>query len=363
MVIARGTLIENATGRLGQRRHHRQRRRQQRLSATGLGADYASGGAGDDYIDDLPGGGNDTLSGGVGNDTVYGWDGNDNLTGEDGDDQLYGEGGNDTLEGGTGVDTVDGGAGNDRVYDEDFVTFDNLSGGTGTDWIDYSHIAFANNLVTIDIGAGVTTVIGGNTETITGFENAEGSLGSEILRGSTGKNTLRGSGGNNSLYALSGNDKLVGGLGKDLHFGAAGNDTFDFDKKADTPVGANCDVLRAVSGDRLQQCRRQRGRPDRPVRYRRQRERVRQPGLHLWGQRCHRPRPLRELRDDHPGVRLHQQYRRCRFPDQHHGRHRARPAIQSPRLRPLTLQCPSRSRGAGPHARAWPADGEMVKSH
>jgi serralysin len=191
----------------------------------GSGNDYGSGGDGNDHVDDLGGGGNDTLVGGAGNDSVWGYEGNDSLSGDDGNDLVSGENGNDTLRGGSGTDTVSGGAGNDQVLDDDFVNFDNYDGGAGTDWIDYSAITFASGVVTIDLQAALTSVSGGNTEAITGFENARGSQGGETLVGTLAANVLSGQGGNDVIEANNGNDQLYGDAGDDTLMGGGQNDT------------------------------------------------------------------------------------------------------------------------------------------
>ena len=135
MIIARGTVIENAIGGVGQRPDHRQRRCQQLIGNGGNdtlggngGNDSLVGGVGNDSIgggdgndSQLGGDGNDTIFSGIGNDSAVGGAGNDSLVGGDGSDALGGESGNDTLGGGTGKDVLVGGSGND-VFDFNLVT-------------------------------------------------------------------------------------------------------------------------------------------------------------------------------------------------------------------------------------------------
>jgi subtilisin-like proprotein convertase family protein len=163
-------------------------------------------------------------------------------------ENVWGSQGGEVIRGTTGVNVLLGLGGDDRIVDHDFVNFDFHDGGAGIDTIDYSSVAFASGVVTIDIGAGLASVTGGNTETILGFENVWGSQGGEVIRGTTGANVLRGNAGNDSLYGLYGTDTLVGGLGKDLLFGGPGYDRFVFESKAESPVGAGCDVIRMVDG-------------------------------------------------------------------------------------------------------------------
>jgi serralysin len=283
MSIARGTWIENATGGSGSDVIYGNALAN--VLRPGLGNDAVYAGAGNDLIDDWPGGGNDVLFGESGTDTVYGWSGNDYLSGGTENDYLAGEADNDTLIGGTGVDSVYGGDGNDLVYDDDYVTFDVNDGGTGTDWIDYSLITFVNGIVSINLNTGVTTVQNGNTEAVTNFENARGSQGGESIFGTSGSNILGGQGGNDtvdgwigndSVYGDAGNDRVLGGPGNDLLHGGIGNDTliagdgvdtlngssgrdiltggagndrFVFAAVSDSPLGAAvCDVLQAGGG-------------------------------------------------------------------------------------------------------------------
>jgi serralysin len=45
------------------------------------------------------------------------------------------------------------------------------------------------------------------------------------------------------MHGGAGNDTLIGGLGKDVLFGDAGSDTFDFNTKAESAVGAKQDII------------------------------------------------------------------------------------------------------------------------
>ena len=122
--IARGTVIENATG--------------------GDGADRLTGNSvdnllsGGDGLDTLIGNaGNDTLIGGTSTgdlrDVLYGGEGADNLDGGYGNDELRGDAGNDTIVGGFGVDDIFGGMGDDQLTGQAWS--DLIFGGTGSDFI------------------------------------------------------------------------------------------------------------------------------------------------------------------------------------------------------------------------------------
>ncbi|MFL9840415.1 M10 family metallopeptidase C-terminal domain-containing protein [Sphingomonas sp. ST-64] len=178
VVIARGTVIENATG--GSGADTIVGNAANNVLNGGAGADRLYGGQGDDqfYVDvqsdvvfEFAGQGTDTvfagasyylyanienltltgdgnlfgvgndlantilgnvgsnlLIGGAGNDVIRGSDGVDSLFGESGADQLFGDAGIDYLVGGIGNDTLDGGADADSLYGEDGD--DVLIGGT-----------------------------------------------------------------------------------------------------------------------------------------------------------------------------------------------------------------------------------------
>jgi Ca2+-binding RTX toxin-like protein len=184
------------------------------ISVSGLPADVVLANA-DAGLDAL------TVNGLGGNDTIDATD----LTAGAVKLTIDGGAGNDVITGSPGADVILGGLGNDRIIDEDFVNFDVYDGGDGVDTIDYSHIAFADGIVTINLATGQTVVAGGNTETIANFENVAGSQGGETIIGSSVANVLDGGGGNDTLRGGDGNDTLLGGNGDDLLDGQAGTDT------------------------------------------------------------------------------------------------------------------------------------------
>jgi serralysin len=193
----------------------------------GSGDDLILLGAGNDYLN-IVSGGSDTFYGGSGDDYIYGYTGNETYFGEDGNDTLLGSSGNDLINGGSGVDSTNGFGDNDRIIDDDLVTFDVHNGGDGTDTIDYSPVTFADGFVTINLATGITSVSGGNTETIGGFENVDGSQGGETIIGNTLNNVLRGNGGNDTIDGSSGNDTLDGGSGIDTVVFGSANNTVNF---------------------------------------------------------------------------------------------------------------------------------------
>lgn len=122
------------------------------------------------------------------------------IEGGNGNDTLGGFGGNDTMYGGVGNDSMGGANGNDRMYGD--AGNDTLYGGTGAD---------------------------------TGF-------------GGTGNDSVFGFEGNDSLAGDAGNDWLIGNAGRDTLVGGTGRDTFEVNLTSDSPVGANCDQIRAGGG-------------------------------------------------------------------------------------------------------------------
>ena len=173
MVIARGSVIENALGGAGND------------SLTGNdAANQLIGNGGADLLDGLDG--HDWLDGGLGNDTLYGGDGND------------------TLNGGAGADAFDGGAGIDTV---------SYQGSVGSLRVDLMFPGINTNLAAGD--------------TFTSIENLIGSQGFDNLRGTTGANLIQGMANVDYIFGRAGNDTIEGGVGDDVLFGGVGADVLD----------------------------------------------------------------------------------------------------------------------------------------
>jgi serralysin len=273
VVIARGTVIENATG--------------------GSGADTINGNISANVLNG--GGGDDTLNGNAGADTLNGAGGNDSLSGGNGDDTLIGAGGNDSLNGGNGIDTASysssaagvtvslavasaqntvgagtdtlsfmenltgsgfadtltgdvnankllGNAGNDSLVGGDGndtldggAGDDNLNGGAGIDTADYTSAAAG---VTVAVKTGAQNTIGAGTDTFTAIENLTGSKFADTLTGNGSNNVLTGNNGNDTLIGQSGADSLSGGSGKDTLDGGSGSDILNGGGGADTATYA-----------------------------------------------------------------------------------------------------------------------------
>jgi Ca2+-binding RTX toxin-like protein len=247
------------------------------------GAGVATGGAGNDSFVRI-----ESFAGSAYGDTMTGTAGNDNLEGGGGNNSLSGLGGHDTLHAGKGNDTLRGGAGNDWLSagkgsnlidggaDIDDVSFASVSTGVqaslltlralhdsvtdtlagienlrGTGWADTLIGDAGSNVVDggagpdlLDGGNGIDTVAfgslsapvnlqlatglavsGGVTDTVAGFENAEGSGYNDTLGGDANDNRISGGKGNDSLLRRcaattrlqpdgnEGNDTADGGAG------------------------------------------------------------------------------------------------------------------------------------------------------
>jgi Ca2+-binding RTX toxin-like protein len=130
--------------------------------------------------------------------------GGDQLTGGDGNDQLLAFGGDDTLAGMAGDDTLQPGMGTDTA-----------SGGDGVDKLDY---LLNQNIpsVAVDLTkTGPQDTGGAGTDTLSDFENVDGTIGPDILRGDAGPNELFASSGDDILEGRGGKDKLTGARGAD----------------------------------------------------------------------------------------------------------------------------------------------------
>jgi len=136
------------------------------------------------------------------------------IIGADGNDTIVGDAGDNVLNGGDGDDRVIGGPGNDT-----------LNGGAGIDTVDYSGAASG---VIARLNTGLTSNDGdGGSDTLTGFENIDGSAFNDILVGGAGANVLRGGAGQDYLIGLGGNDILYGGSGATNQLqGGTGDDDY-----------------------------------------------------------------------------------------------------------------------------------------
>ncbi|MEF8756312.1 MAG: Ig-like domain-containing protein [Accumulibacter sp.] len=205
-----------------------------------FGNDLLLGLGGDDSLDG--GGGSDVLDGGAGNDTLRGGSSSSDIatasyasaasgvtvslallgvaqnTGGAGTDTLFnidnlwGSAFADQLTGGTGNNLIRGGGGDDL-----------LDGGGGTDTADYSDAAAG---VTVNLGlVGAQNTGLAGVDTLTNFENANGSRYADVLTGSAAANVLDGGAGDDLLSGMGGADRLIGASGDDTLSGGDGNDT------------------------------------------------------------------------------------------------------------------------------------------
>lgn len=160
-----------------------------------------TGGSGDDLI--VGTNNPDSVVGGLGNDLIYGAAGNDTLNGGNGNNELHGGAGNDKLSGGTdsddlygdaGSDTLQGGSGFDSAY------YDNQGGGVVVNLSGETQ-AYANRLIAADR---VFETSGLGTDTLQSIESVTGSSHADcfILGRSTSEI---------SVTLGRGNDTLIGG--------------------------------------------------------------------------------------------------------------------------------------------------------
>ena len=208
--------------------------------AQGVTVDLAAGTATDNW------GNSDTLisienvSGSELADMLTG-DGNvNNLSGQQGNDVLSAGGGNDSVNGGSGNDTIDGGAGNDFLRGDSGS--DLIAGGADIDTADYSDFGFdpvgpGTQGVIVNLASGTATDNWGNSDTLSGVENVQGSNLADTLTGDGNANNLNGQQGNDVLSGAGANDFIAGGSGNDTLDGGAGNDFLRGDSGSDTING------------------------------------------------------------------------------------------------------------------------------
>jgi len=171
------------------------------------GANTLDGGAGNDLLDGA--GGVDTVSyasataavtvslgqqgvaqdtHGAGVDTLKGFE---NLTGSAFADQLNGDGFANVIQGGAGNDTIEGGAGDDV-----------LDGGSGVNLLSYYH---ATAGVTVDLTlAGAQNTGSMGVDTLSNFQNLNGSAYGDTLRAGAGSHAVAAFGGADTVYIDNG---------------------------------------------------------------------------------------------------------------------------------------------------------------
>ena len=189
------------------------------------GIESISGGSGNDNFNGSTQTVALSIDGNVGSDTLYGGSADDYLQGGDGNNYLYGNSGNDHLYTGSGSDYLNGGQGNDY-----------MTGGTGNDIYVVDSLG---DTVYEASSAGSDTVYAYVDETLaTDVENlylygsatygTGNAIGNIVRSYATGSSQLSGLGGNDGVYGYAGSDTLIGGQGNDYLAGSSGADSFVF---------------------------------------------------------------------------------------------------------------------------------------
>ena len=166
----------------------------------------------------------------------------DHFQGSSGDDVILGRAGNDVIIGGDGDDYFRGGSGDDDI-----------DGGAGVDWADYrdfgtDHNGAATQGINLNLNTGAVTDSYGDTDTLTGVENAWGSAFADVMIGDGGDNVLLAREGDDNVSGGDGNDTLGGWTGNDTIDGGAGDDIILGDADDDTMTGgAGADTFRFLS--------------------------------------------------------------------------------------------------------------------
>jgi Ca2+-binding RTX toxin-like protein len=204
--------------------------------------------AGDDVVSG--GGTGDVICGGLGNDYIGGGGGNDRISGEDGTDRIGGDRGNDRLDGGPGDgDRIGGGLGDDQVNggpgngdgafgdlgtdevnggegDFDLIRgdygADSMSGGPGLGDVASFATAVPDRTgpsISASLATGVAS--GDGRDTMTEFEDLEGSAYNDVLSGDAAGNRIAGGPGNDTLDGGGGTDAAFAGPGNDVCTGFA----------------------------------------------------------------------------------------------------------------------------------------------
>lgn len=213
----------------------------ERFSGLG-GNDTIEGGAGFDVADyrfDALNGGNSGVSVSLNSGTATdGFGDTDSLNGIEG---VRGTASADSLAGSTGDNQFRGMAGDDMIF-----------GGAGTDTVSYRNDAFygADSGARVNLTNGSATDGFGDTDTLFGIENADGSELSDLVIGDGNANVLSGLAGNDRLNGQDGPDRLSGGDGNDILRGGNGANSLNGDAGADSLFGGDGrDTLNGGDGD------------------------------------------------------------------------------------------------------------------
>jgi Ca2+-binding RTX toxin-like protein len=168
-------------------------------------------------------------------DTFYGNDGRNYLSVSRGD-FVYGFGGDDLLQVAAAAAVVDGGSGTDRLVllsSGGWMTPDANSDGLA------ESMAAASIGWTVNLATGTTLDGYGNSGTVTGIENIDGSHLGDALTGDSGINVFNGFDGDDTLDGGLGNDTLDGGNGLDTASYANASGAVVVDLDLQTASGAN----------------------------------------------------------------------------------------------------------------------------
>nr|MDQ3643697.1 hypothetical protein [Actinomycetota bacterium] len=157
------------------------------------------GGAGDDHLDIVRGGGR-----------LYGESGRDFLSGASGRDALYGGPGRDRLLADAGNDYLNGDAVDANNETGPSISADFIDGGPGGDIVAWGNRRGGH--VNVDLASGRRAGAPGEDDRLDAIENVVGTAGRDRLAGDGRSNRLFGRGGRDLLIGRGGSDRLDGGL-------------------------------------------------------------------------------------------------------------------------------------------------------
>ena len=156
---------------------------------------------------------NDTLTGDGNGNWLNGWSGNDSISAGAGDDTLIGGEGEDTLIGGTGTDLIT------HLFDMHHGVIVNLGSTTVSGFMD---LGGDSSPQTYSVTSLHSLDGWGDTDSLSGIEDVQGSIYNDYIVGNSGNNLLTG---------VEGADTLLGGAGADTFYYSSlddQTDTLDF---------------------------------------------------------------------------------------------------------------------------------------
>jgi serralysin len=183
--------------------------------------------------------------GGSGIDTIIGNSANNQLNGGAGNDILIGGGGSDILDGGDGIDTADYSGSTAATNSVNLATGVQTETGGATDTLSNIENVFGSGNIDVLTGNNIANELYGNA----GNDEVYGLGGSDYMSGGDGADYLSGGAGDDLMIGGAGADIVLGGLGDDSYYQITPDDLIvEYDGQGNDRIYTEVDyTLRAGS--------------------------------------------------------------------------------------------------------------------